>query len=102
MPFTFTADPSLTCGGTLTATIHLQDGATDMGNAVYTFTLGTLVTTTSFSENFDGVVAPALPAGLDDDRQRRRVAVGDVHDDALQRAQRRLRAGPEQRSASRS
>ena len=60
-PFTFTATGA--CGGTLTATIHFQDGATDLGNAVYTFTLGTLNTTTTFSENFDGVTAPALPAG---------------------------------------
>ncbi len=60
-PFTFTATG--TCGGTLTATIHLQDGANDLGNAVFNFTLGSLVTTTAFSQNFDGVVAPALPAG---------------------------------------
>ena len=43
--------------------IHFQDGATDLGNAVYTFTLGTLNTTTTFSENFDGVTAPNLPLG---------------------------------------
>ena len=61
LPFTFTATGS--CGGTLTATIHFQDGATDLGNVVYTFTLGTLNTTTIFTENFDGVTAPALPAG---------------------------------------
>ena len=60
-PFTFTATGA--CGGTLTATIHFQDGATDLGNVVYTFTLGTLNTTTTFTENFDGVTAPALPAG---------------------------------------
>ncbi len=61
LPFTFTANGS--CGGTLTATIHFQDGATDLGNAIYTYTLGTLNTTTVFSENFDGITAPALPAG---------------------------------------
>src|SRR5204863_5400274 len=60
-PFSFTATGS--CGGTLTATIHFQDGATDLGNAVYTFTLGVLNATTTFTENFDGVTAPALPAG---------------------------------------
>ena len=61
LPFTFTANGS--CGGTLTATIHFQDGATDLGNAIYTYTLGTLNTVTALSENFDGVTAPALPAG---------------------------------------
>ncbi|MFL6276911.1 MAG: S8 family serine peptidase, partial [Blastocatellia bacterium] len=57
--FTFTATG--TCGGTLTATIHFQDGATDLGNVTYTFTLG--VINTIFAQNFDGVTAPALPAG---------------------------------------
>src|SRR6202162_2392725 len=59
--FSFTA--SGTCGGTLTATIQLQDGTTALGNATYTFKLGVLNTITAFSQNFDGVVAPALPAG---------------------------------------
>jgi subtilase family protein/HYR domain-containing protein len=57
--FSFTA--SGTCGGTLTATLALQDGATNLGTATFTFTLGVL--NTVFSENFDGVTAPALPAG---------------------------------------
>ena len=58
-PFTFTASGS--CGGTLTATFQLQDGGTNLGTVTFTFTLGVL--NVSFSENFDGVVAPALPAG---------------------------------------
>jgi HYR domain-containing protein len=57
----FTFIVSGTCGGTVTATIHFQDGATDLGNVTYTFTLGTQ--STAFMENFDGVTAPALPAG---------------------------------------
>jgi hypothetical protein len=36
--FTFTASGK--CGGTLNATIHLQDGSTDMGDLTYPFTLG--------------------------------------------------------------
>jgi len=58
-PFTFTANGS--CGGTLTATFQLQDGASNLGTVTFTFTLGVL--NVVFSENFDGVVAPALPAG---------------------------------------
>jgi hypothetical protein len=57
--FTFTA--SGTCGSTITATIQFQDGATNLGNITYTFTLGTPVV--GFAENFDGVTAPNLPAG---------------------------------------
>jgi hypothetical protein len=60
-PFTFTA--SGTCGGTLTATIHMQDGATNLGDVTYIFTLGTLTSTNALSQNFDGVTPPALPAG---------------------------------------
>jgi hypothetical protein len=57
--FTFTVTG--TCGGTVTATIAFQDGATSLGNVTYTFTLG--VQAVAFMENFDGVTAPALPAG---------------------------------------
>ncbi|MFL6277629.1 MAG: HYR domain-containing protein [Blastocatellia bacterium] len=57
--FTFTATG--TCGGTLTASLQLQDGATNFGTITYTFTLG--VQNVVFTENFDGVTAPALPAG---------------------------------------
>jgi subtilisin-like proprotein convertase family protein len=38
--FTFTA--AGTCGGTITATLQLQDGATNLGTVSYTFTLGRL------------------------------------------------------------
>ena len=57
--FTFTASGS--CGGTLTGTVHLQDGANDLGNVTFMFTMG--VQTVTLAENFDGVAAPALPAG---------------------------------------
>jgi len=57
--FTFTATG--TCGGGLVASIQLQDGAANLGTLTYNFTLGTL--TATFTENFDAVAAPALPAG---------------------------------------
>jgi hypothetical protein len=60
-PFTFRADG--TCGATITATFQLQDGATNLGNITYNFQLGTNSTTTPLTQNFDGVAAPALPAG---------------------------------------
>jgi carboxypeptidase family protein len=59
--FSFTAAANLTCGNLLTATLHLKDGAVDLGNVTYAFRLGTRHT--ALSENFDGVTAPALPAG---------------------------------------
>jgi hypothetical protein len=59
MPFTFTANG--TCGGNVVATLQLQDGATNLGTLTYNFTLGTV--TASLTQNFDAVVAPALPAG---------------------------------------
>src|SRR6185312_12622348 len=43
----FTADGSLTCGSTLTATLHLQDGAADLGNVTYNFTLCPIVVVTA-------------------------------------------------------
>ncbi|MEY2484503.1 MAG: hypothetical protein QOH39_151 [Verrucomicrobiota bacterium] len=57
--FQFTA--SGTCGGVVTATLQLQDGATNYGTITYNMSLG--VITTTLSENFDGVTPPALPSG---------------------------------------
>ena len=51
------------CGGTITATLQLQDGATNFGNITYTITLGAVQMNTATIENFDGVAPPALPAG---------------------------------------
>jgi subtilisin family serine protease len=61
LPFTFTAAGN--CGDTITLTLQLQDGATSYGSVTYKITLGTSQTTTTLVENFDGVTAPALPAG---------------------------------------
>lgn len=58
--FTFTAG-TVACGSTITATLQLQDGATNFGTINYTFPTGT--SNTVFSQNFDTVTAPALPAG---------------------------------------
>jgi photosystem II stability/assembly factor-like uncharacterized protein len=52
------------CDETITLTFHLQDGETDLGNFSIPFSLGVLVTTPPvYTENFDGVTAPALPTG---------------------------------------
>ncbi|HET6671180.1 MAG TPA: HYR domain-containing protein [Pyrinomonadaceae bacterium] len=52
------------CGDTITLTFHLQDGDLDLGNVSIPFTLGQLIDSpATFTENFDGVTAPALPAG---------------------------------------
>jgi hypothetical protein len=60
-PFNFIAGGS--CGQTIVATLQLQDGTNNLGTINYTFPLGTFVTATTFSENFDSLTAPALPAG---------------------------------------
>jgi len=60
-PFTFTASGS--CGGTVTATLQLQDGSSNLGTVTFTIRLGAVSTLITFSENFDGVPAPALPSG---------------------------------------
>jgi hypothetical protein len=58
---TFAADHTLTCGSILTATLAFQDGALNLGTQSWTFSTGTSVT--ALAQNFDGVTAPALPAG---------------------------------------
>jgi hypothetical protein len=59
---TFSFIASGTCGNNITLTLALQDGATNMGTVTYTLRLGTLTGGTIFTELFDGVTAPALPA----------------------------------------
>jgi hypothetical protein len=49
------------CGGTILPTLALQDGTRNLETASFTVPLG--VPVTSYSQNFDGVTAPALPAG---------------------------------------
>jgi alpha-tubulin suppressor-like RCC1 family protein len=59
----FSLSASGSCGGTDTATLQLQDGTANLGTATFSFLLGRPSGTTVFTENFDGVTAPALPAG---------------------------------------
>ena len=59
--FSFTVDPTIACGSTITLTWDITDGATSYGTVTKTFTTGARAA--ALSENFDGVTAPALPAG---------------------------------------
>ena len=63
--FAFTAAGN--CGNNITATLQLQDGANNLGTVSYTFKLGVLATNNVYSENFDGVIPPALPPGFTTD-----------------------------------
>jgi PKD repeat protein len=57
--FTFTV--SAACGDIITPTFQLHDGALDLCAVALSMQLGQL--TNFFSQNFDSVVAPALPGG---------------------------------------
>ena len=59
--FTFTANGS--CGGTITATLHLQDGVLDLGNVTYPFTLGGTSTTSATFSNAAIITIPASGTG---------------------------------------
>ncbi|MBP7867272.1 MAG: M20/M25/M40 family metallo-hydrolase [Acidobacteria bacterium] len=59
--FSFTVSPSVSCGGTVTMTLALQDGATNLPGVSATLVTG--ATQTALTENFDAVTAPTLPAG---------------------------------------
>jgi len=60
-PFAFSASGN--CGATNAATLQLQDGAANLGTVSFSFLLGKPSTSSLLSQNFDGVSAPALPAG---------------------------------------
>lgn len=55
-PFTFVARGN--CGANVTATLHLQDGATDLGNVTYTLRLGTTTTSTATFSNSAAISVP--------------------------------------------
>src|SRR5262249_10930018 len=58
--FSFTS--SGLCGGTITATLQLQDGALNLGPVSFSLRLGAPVPSTTLTENFDEVSAPVLPS----------------------------------------
>lgn len=57
----FTMIGNGSCGGTINPTLQLQDGTNNLGNLVLNFSLGAPVLV--FNQDFDGVLAPALPSG---------------------------------------
>jgi hypothetical protein len=66
--FTFMATGS--CGGLVLPTFQVQDGIRNLGTVAFTIPLGVPTPGAAFSQNFDGVAAPALPAGW--------ITVGDL------------------------
>ena len=58
-PFSFIAAGP--CGGSITNTFQIQDGGTNLGTVTFILPLG--ATQSAFTEDFDSVTAPALPAG---------------------------------------
>ena len=57
----FTFVPTGTCGGTITATLHLQDGQNNLGTVFAILQIGQ--TRSVLSQNFDTVTPPVLPSG---------------------------------------
>jgi len=62
-PFTFAVNGP--CGGTVMATLQLQDGGASIGTVSFPLTLGTFVPSTPYIQNFDAVSSPALPLNWD-------------------------------------
>ena len=59
----FSLTVSGACGAIVTPTLALQDGASNLGTISYAMQLGTSSASVLFSQFFDTVTAPALPAG---------------------------------------
>lgn len=59
-PFTFAAG-NVACGSTLTVTLQLQEGATNLGTVTYNLSAGNV--SAVFSEGFDAAYVPDLPDG---------------------------------------
>src|SRR5262249_25530753 len=60
-PFTFTVAGM--CGGNLTATLALQDGATNLGTATFTIKIGATVSATSSFSNTTAILVPGTGTG---------------------------------------
>ena len=60
-PFTFTADSMLTCGGIVTATFQVQDGATDLGTVTFTLQVGTVSVGSVTGTYSSGNIAVPIP-----------------------------------------
>lgn len=60
-PFTFRVSSKVDCGSLVNLVVRIRDGLEELENITVTLQTGTLVT--AFSENFDAITAPALPAG---------------------------------------
>ena len=58
---TFTFVVSAACGANVTATLQAEESGAPTRNLAYTLPVGTFAS--FFGESFDGVVAPAIPAG---------------------------------------
>jgi hypothetical protein len=58
----FTLSTLGACGDSIPVTLQLQDGGTDLGIASFALSLGQTLPFTGFSENFDNVTPPDVPA----------------------------------------
>jgi subtilisin-like proprotein convertase family protein len=57
-PFTFTVDAGAACGSTITATLNLQDGSTNLGTVTFNFTLGALGPAASLVRGSGNIAVP--------------------------------------------
>lgn len=60
-PFTFVVNGN--CADTVTATLRLRDGPSDLGTVAYQLTLGKFVTSVVYEQTFDFVPAPEMASG---------------------------------------
>ncbi len=65
--FAFSLDTTIACGTTIDFNLHITSNENPAGwDSTFSLTVGNLIppgTVTDFSENFDSIVPPALPAG---------------------------------------